>query len=205
MRLLQVPDPATAERLLLEAEARNPGRWVDHSRVAAEAARRIAERLPQLDAASAHSLGLLHDIGRREGISGMRHAYDGYRFLMDDGFPDAARICLTHSFPYQHIEAASSRWDCTAREMEEIRIALEGTTYDDYDRLLQLCDAIALPQGFCLMEKRLLDVLMRYENFNAFTIPKWRAYFEIKAHFEAQLGCSIYDLLPGVVETTFQA
>jgi len=202
---MRVPDPDTSERFLLEAASRNPGRWVDHSRQTAAAARLLSEQLPHLDASTAHSLGLLHDIGRREGVTGMRHAYDGYRFLLESGYPDAARICLTHSFPFQHVDAASSKWDCTAEEMEEVRIALDACTYDDYDRLLQLCDAIALPEGYCLMEKRLVGVLMRYENFNEYTLRKWRAYFDIQEQFEAMLGCSIYDLLPGVMETTFRA
>jgi hypothetical protein len=62
---------------------------------------------------------------------------------------------------------------------------------------------VCLPDGFCLMEKRLLDVVLRY-GFNEYTLPKWKAFFEIKAAFEREIGASIYDLLPGVVETTFK-
>lgn len=32
---------------------------------------------------------------------------------------------------------------------------------------------------------------------------KWRATFAIKAQFEREMGCSIYELLPNVVEITF--
>ena len=53
------------------------------------------------------------------------------------------------------------------------------------------------------MEKRLVDVVMRY-GFNEYAIPKWRAYFEIKSEFDQASGSSIYRLLPGVVENTFE-
>ena len=65
-------------------------------------------------------------------------------------------------------------------------------------------DALALPSGFCLIEKRLLDVALR-RGFNAYTRDKWKAFLQIQQDFEAVIGQSIYDLLPGVVENTFKA
>jgi hypothetical protein len=198
------PDPDTAESCLRAAEARNPGPWTAHSRNVAEAARSIAECHPELDPDRAFILGLLHDIGRREGVTGMRHVYDGYRYLLAQGWPDAARICLTHSFPYKDVRAGSSEWDCSRDELAEIEAYLAEIDYDRYDELIQLCDSIALPDGFCLMEKRLVDVVRRYRILNEFTLLKWEAYFAIKDALEARIGTSIYDLLPGVVETTFR-
>jgi len=34
-------------------------------------------------------------------------------------------------------------------------------------------------------------------------VPKWRAVFQIRDDFERAMGCSVYSLLPGVVENTF--
>ena len=68
--------------------------------------------------------------------------------------------------------------------------------------MIQLCDALTTPKGFCLLEKRLVDVALRY-GVNDLTILKWEATFEIKRKFEDAIGRSIYDLLPGVEETTF--
>jgi hypothetical protein len=59
-----------------------------------------------------------------------------------------------------------------------------------------------LPSCFCLLEKRLVDVAVRYGAFD-FMIPKWQMLFQIKDQFEKVLGYSIYKLLPGVVENTF--
>ncbi len=169
------------------------------------AAQLIAEHHPVLDAERAYILGLLHDIGRRAGRTGMRHVIDGYTYLNDLGFDGAARICLTHSFPYQHPRAVFGEWDCTDQEFQMMSDALMGITYEDYDLLLQLCDALALPEGFCLIEKRLVDVFMRYaqDGADSSVHTKWQQVFNIQRRFEQIAGCSIYKLLPGVVETTF--
>jgi hypothetical protein len=54
-----------------------------------------------------------------------------------------------------------------------------------------------------LIEKRLIDVVMRY-GFNEYAIPKWEAIFDIKHEFDRATGGSIYNLLPGVIENTFE-
>ena len=79
---------------------------------------------------------------------------------------------------------------------------LDTIEYTWYDLTIQLCDSLALPGGFCLMEKRLVDVVRRY-GFNDYTLLKWQAYFDVKDTIEQAAGCSIYRLLPGVVENTF--
>ena len=198
---LNVPSLKQAETLLLEAEKLNPGPWVAHSRNVAQAAKLIAEHHPTLNAEVAYIFGLLHDIGRREGVTGMRHALDGYRFLDGLGYSDAARICLTHSFPYQSI-LTSSDWDVGEEDLEFVQNYINKITYDDYDKLLQLCDCLAVPQGFCLIETRIVDVALRY-GVNEYSVRKWQAFMDLKTYFEDGIGASIYALLPGIVETTF--
>jgi len=96
---VQIPDAAQAEEILREAGTLNAGPWIAHSRHVAEAAQRIAAHLDPMDSEAAYVLGLLHDVGRREGVTGMRHVLDGYRYLSTRGYDDAARISMTHSFP----------------------------------------------------------------------------------------------------------
>jgi putative nucleotidyltransferase with HDIG domain len=200
---MHLPSRAAAEAYLRDAGRRNPGPWVEHSRYVARAAELIARRMPALDAEAAHVLGLLHDIGRREGVTMMRHIIDGYRFMVSEGFPDAARICLTHSFPIRTMETTPGAWDCTAEEYAFVAERIAGIAFDGYDRLLQLCDSLALPNGFCLLEKRFVDVTMRY-GFSAVTVERWQATLALKRDFEAAIGAPIYALLPGVAETTFE-
>lgn len=199
---MRLPARAEAERLLEQGHAKNPGPWLEHSKNVALAARLIAGRHPELDAEAAYVMGLLHDIGRQEGVTGMRHTLDGYTFLQGLGYEDAARICLTHSLQLKDIRSMFGVWDCAAEELAFMQRYIGGLEYDDYDRLCQLCDALALPEGLCLLEKRFVDVALRY-GVNAYTVPKWRKTLELKAHFETVIGTSLYSILPGVVQTTF--
>jgi hypothetical protein len=199
---MKIPSRLQAQAYLEEAERLNPGRWVEHSKVVAITAETIAGYHPQIESEPAYILGLLHDIGRREGIHGMRHVIDGYNFLVKEGYPDSARICLTHSYPIQHIDSGSSPWDGTQEEYQFVAEFLSNIEYSPYDRIIQLCDAICMPSGPVLMEKRMLDVVLRY-GFNDFTIRKWRAFFELRDDFERVIGQSIYHCLPGIINNTF--
>ncbi len=199
---MKIPSRVKALQMLEEAEKRNAGNWVQHSLNAARAAEAIAGHHPKLEAERAYILGCLHDIGRREGRTGMRHILDGYTYLNRLGYEDAARICLTHSFPVQNIWAVSGEWDCTQEEMAFINRYITDIHFNLYDRLIQLCDALSMSNGIVLLEKRFVDVAMRY-GANQYMLPRWRVYFQIKEELEASLGQSIYKVLPGVVESTF--
>ncbi len=170
---MNVPSIEETKRLLSEAEKLNPGPWINHSILAADAARNIASYHRDLDPEIAYILGYLHDIGS-----------------------------LTHSFPLKNLDSYSGNNDCNAEEFDFIKKYIARVNYSAYDELIQLCDALTTPKGFCLLEKRLVDVGLRY-GVNDLTVLKWKATFEIKRKFEDVIGRSIYELLPGVDETTF--
>jgi len=199
---MKIPTLVEAESFLTEAERKNPGPWVQHSRNVALAARLIAEAHPRLDPDTAFILGILHDIGRREGAYHIRHLFDGHRFLQELGYEDAARICLTHSFPIADINVYNGTRDCSREDLSFLIDFLDQVEFDEYDRLIMVCDGIAPPEGFCLLEKRMVDVALRY-GINQHTLSGWRARFQIQVELEDTVGCSIYCLLPGVVEGTF--
>ena len=180
--MMKVPSIEEAERLIEEASKLNPGPWIEHNRTAGFCARKIAEKCQDMNPDVAYVMGLLHDIGRRDGIMDMRHIYKGYLFMNSLGYDDSARICLTHSFPYKNVGAYNGENDCTDVE------------YDDYDRLIQLCDAISFSNGPTYVEKRLVDVVIR-RGFNELTIPKWKAFLELKKSFDEKVGEDIYKLL----------
>lgn len=199
---MKIPTLDQVENWLTDAQQLNPGPWVDHSRFAALAARNIAEQHRILDPNISYILGLIHDIGRRFGRTHMRHALDGYNFLAEQGYEEIARICLTHSFPYKDVRAVFGDWDCSKEELDFVQQYIEKIEYTQYDLLIQLCDALALPSGFCLMEKRMVEVALRYGT-NEYTVKKWEATMRIKDSIEKELKKSIYSLLPGVIENTF--
>jgi hypothetical protein len=81
-------------------------------------------------------------------------------------------------------------------------LRLENTEYDDYDRLIQLCDALVFIDGYYLIEKRMIEAALRH-GINEYTTFKWKSTLEIKDYFENKMGKSVYSILPGVVEKTF--
>ncbi len=201
---MKIPSLQEAIALITDAEQRNPGPWVRHSWFVAKAADAIALVHPDLDSQAAFIFGYLHDIGRREGVTHMRHVLDGYNYLTHQGYEDAARVCLTHSFPLKNFWAIVGTWDgCSAQELAFIQGYLDRIEYNQYDKLIQLCDSLSLPSGYCLMEKRLVDVTLRY-GVNEYTLPRWQAFLRIQNEFDQALHKSIYDCLPGVMENTFE-
>jgi hypothetical protein len=196
------PTVEQADAVLAESASLNPGNWVSHSRIVARTAQTIAAHHPDLEPERAYVLGLLHDIGRREGVTDMRHILDGYHFLQALGWKEAARISLTHSYPIKDVSSGAGEWDGSPEELRFVQDFLDRISYNRYDRLIQLCDALAMPEGVVLMEKRLLDVVMRH-GFNRFSLPRIQAFQQIKAGFEDELGTSIYRLLPEAIVNTF--
>ena len=201
---MKTPSIEETQALMTEAEGRNPGPWVSHSRFVAQAAEALAREHPSLDPQAAFVLGYLHDIGRREGPTQMQHILNGYHFLAEQGFEDAARVCLTHSFPIKNVRAIVGTWEgCSEAEIAFVGMYLERTEYTPFDKLIQLCDALALPGGYCLIEKRLVDVTLRYGT-NEYTLSRWKAYLGIQLEFEQAINKSIYDCLPGVMVNTLK-
>ncbi len=192
----------TAQQALQEASESNPGPWTDHSRYVAEACRNIASKCKWLSPDQAYIFGLLHDIGRYAGVSQEKHLIDGYRYCMERGWEKAAQICISHAFMIQDINTSIGKFDISEEDYLFMKEFVANAVYDDYDRLVQLCDALAVPTGFCLLEKRFVDVTIRYGVHPA-TIDRWKKILEIKAYFEKEIGCSIYTLLPGVIENSF--
>ena len=191
-----LPDRKIALSELELAGKMNPGPWTDHSMNVAKAAELIAEACG-LDREKAFVCGLLHDIGRRTGIAAVRHIIDGYDYAVSRGWDEVARVCLTHSFPIKDIDADIGKKDITAEQYNFIKAFIENIEYDDYDKLIILCDSLADANGFCILEKRFVDTTRRYGIF-PFTVDRWNKTIEFKEYFEKMIGRSIYTLLPNI-------
>ena len=200
----QIPSRKEAEDLITWANEQNPGPWIAHSRVVGRAAEEIAQKC-RLDKDRAYISGLLHDIGYysyRDGRGEKDHIFAGYDLMMNNSYDVIAKICLSHSFSYQDAETVPDSWiTCSDEEMMFITTFLTETTYDDYDKLIQLCDALCLPQGVVMMEKRLVDVVMR-KGFRSSTLKKWDAWFSLKNYFDKLCGTNIYTLFYDEINTS---
>ena len=193
-----VPTKDEAEKLLAEAQCRYNeasqmhGRWADHSRTAALCAERIAARCG-MNAGKAYVLGLLHDIGRRYGDGHLRHVYYGWKYMNELGYDEVAQICLTHSFQIQRMDVYIGNRDIPLEAQQELEQALLAAVYDDYDRLIQLCDSIAGTGVVMDMAARMEDVRRRYGGYPQ---EKWDKNFAIKQYFETLAGgIDLYEMV----------
>ncbi len=174
----------------------NPGPWTAHSQNVAKAAQLIAQSAG-MDGEKAFVCGLLHDIGRRTGIAAVRHIIDGYDYAVSKGWDEVARVCLTHSFPVKDVDADIGRRDITDEQYRFVKAYIKDIEYDDYDKLIILCDSLADANGFCILEKRFVDTTRRYGAY-PFTVDRWNRIFEFKEYFEKLSVSSVYRLLPGI-------
>ena len=179
-----------AEKLIAEAKELNNGVWINHSYNVANLAEKIASKA-NMDSEKAYIFGLLHDIGRRNGTMHARHALEGYNFLLSIGFEDGARICMTHTFQYKDIDAIYDTWDCSADEKQFIKEYLDNVKYDDYDKLIQLCDALSLANGYCYAEKKMVNSVIKF-GFKETTINKWKSILELKEYFDNRIDVDVY-------------
>lgn len=184
-----LPTREKAEALLKEGERCNPGPWGNHSRIAACCAEKIAEECKDMDSNKAYILGLLHDIGRKFGVRHLGHVSDGYSYMMSLGYDEAAKVCLTHSFHDQTTDGYIGKFDTTQEELQIIRDALQTLAVDEYDRLIQLCDALAGSESVLDIEERMNDVKQRYGYYPQ---EKWDNNIRLKQHFEEKMGKEIY-------------
>jgi hypothetical protein len=187
-----IPSREEALRLLAEAEAKNPGPWGNHSRIAAHCAEQIALRCDSLDAEKAYILGLLHDIGRRFGIRHLGHVSDGYRYMLSQGYDEVARVCLTHSFNTGRIGDYVGKFDTAEDELSLIANALTSVTFDEYDLLIQLADALAGTSCILNVEERMQDVKERYGYYPE---EKWNKNLALLEHFERQMKTDVYTVV----------
>lgn len=184
-----LPTREEAMELIRDGVACNPGPWGKHCLTAAHCAERIARACPDLDGEKAYILGLLHDIGRKFGVRHLGHVSDGYTYMKSLGYDEAAKVCLTHSFNNQTVEEYIGKFDVSDEEMAMIRKELSQTDYDEYDRLIQLCDCLAGAEGVLDIEDRMNDVKKRYGTYPQ---AKWDANIKWKRYFEEKMNQDIY-------------
>ena len=166
------PDKTEAEKIWLEGIMYRRARpypfsledeYRFHTTGVAAAAEKLAARIDGLNPEKAYVLGLLHDYGKRisERRENVFHAREGYEQMMLAGWPDVARVCLTHSFADKNFDprfySYPAEWLVWAKEK------LADMEYDDYDYLICYCDKFFEKLSMVTPEQRAEGIAVRYK------------------------------------------
>lgn len=165
-----------------------------HCCLVACCAEMIASRLEHIDGHKAYILGLLHDYGkmmRDAENTKYFHGLTGYNEMIRLGYDEVARICLTHTFPDKNFKYT----EYTYPEMRKTKKLLAQIDYDDYDRLIQLCDLLVVGMGFSKIKDRMLFVKNKYHVPTIIVKRRYRQALRLKNYFDNLCGCDIYHLL----------
>ncbi len=186
-----LPTREEAIELLRDGLSCNPGPWGKHCLTAAHCAEKIADACGDMDSEKAFILGILHDIGRKFGVTYLKHVLDGYTYMKSLGYDEAARICLTHSFNNHIVDEYIGKYDVSEEEMTFIKTELDKIVYDEYDWLIQLCDCLAGVKGVLDIEERMRDVKKRY---GFYPQDKWDTNIRLMKYFENKMNKNIYNV-----------
>lgn len=184
-----LPTREEALQIIRDGLQSNPGPWGKHCLTAAHCAEKIAAECGNLNPEKAYILGLLHDIGRKFGVRHLGHVSDGFQYMNSLGYDEVARICLTHSFNNHSVDEYIGKFDVSDKELALIQTELAKVSYDDYDRLIQLCDSLAGADGVLDIEERMGDVKKRYGSYPQ---GKWDANIRLMMDFEKKMGKNLY-------------
>ncbi len=170
--------------------------YIFHSRGVGRCCRIIAENCSELNVEKAYALGLLHDYGKRisEKITGRFHGREGYEIMMAMGYDDVARVCLTHSFYAPDFKdndypSYKKEWLLWAKEK------MSSLIFNDYDRLVQLCDLFFEGLEKVCIKKRIKGISFRYNLKETDTKNFYDNAVKNKKYFDEKCGCDIYKLL----------
>lgn len=169
--------------------------YIYHTTGVAEAAFKIALN-SGLDPQKAYICGLLHDYGKiqDEKTTGKAHFLVGYEKMISLGYDFVAKICLSHSFPIKDFcfEDYSSYTD---EALTKTKAILSSVEYDDYDRLIQLCDIFFEGMNKVTYQQRIKSIKNRYNLTDKQVKNLTTGAEKNKKHFDKLCGCDIYKIL----------
>lgn len=167
-----------------------------HAAMVAVAAQIIASRIPEIDGEKAYIMGLFHDFGKLtydDELSDKFHGLEGYKFLSKLGYDELARISLTHTFYEQELNPKEFA-SYNQSDMRKCRKLIKEVPFDDYDRLIQLCDRLSV--GINLnIKQRIINIRNNYRIPALLVKKKYREALMLKKYFDRKCGCDIYKLL----------
>ena len=168
--------------------------YIFHTTGVARFSERLAAHL-KLNEEQAYVCGLLHDYGKRlnERQEDRFHGLIGYDDMLELGYPQAARICLTHSF----IDKNFSNDDFSYPDhwLNECRNLLKSIEYNEYDLIAQYCDLFFEGMEQTTLERRIAGIAARYNINDAQRQNLEYTVFKLKKQIDKLCDCDSYKIL----------
>lgn len=170
--------------------------WIEHCLCVGNTAGIIAEKLG-MDVDKVKAMGYIHDIGKITGYSyPIHHSITGYEYLRSLDIDDEyACVCMTHSFlDNTTVDGDMGMITENMERYDDICAYVCAHQYDDYDRIINLCDLMCT-RKLVGIEKRIVDIILRYGSHPS-TVNSLRATLKLKNYFDDKLGYNLYKLFP---------
>ncbi len=170
--------------------------YIFHTKGIAACCQKIAVLTTDLDSDRTYISGLLHDYGKcfLKNQKYFFHGQIGYEKLTELGYPQIARICLTHTFyapDFDFSHFTSYPYDGLVWAKKQ----MQGMIFDDYDKIVQLCDMFFEGTAVVSIEKRFAGIQKRYDlNWNVLENSYHNA-IKLKEYFSRKCGTDVYELL----------
>ncbi|MFV0625954.1 MAG: HD domain-containing protein [Alphaproteobacteria bacterium] len=176
--------------------------YIFHTQNVVKIASLLASKTVSLNPEKAYILGLLHDYGRRidECRINKFHGCDGYEALSELGYPIVAKICLTHTFPDKNF--SMDKYSYPTNWLDWAKRELHKVNYDDYDKLIQLCDKLVTGYGIVSIEHRVGSVSKRYNLTQEQHNNHLNEGLELKSFFDKLCKNDIYKII-GIKDDEF--
>lgn len=167
--------------------------WINHSIYVGNTACVIAEHLG-LDAEKAKVLGYIHDIGKSVGEI-KSHVMNGYRYLKELGYDEEyANISLVHSYLNNDINCTAGGYPTDIPFRTEF---IKNHEYTIYEKIICLCDLLCTSEGVTILEKRLIDVMLR-RGAHGNTVYHIEQAKKLKQEIDEMLGINLYQLFSDI-------
>lgn len=180
------------------ARGRQPGTWYmfhNHVYGVALLAKEVAARIKGLNPERAYVMGLMHDAGKiREEFEKRFHGIIGYELLKDEDC-EAARASLLHMFGFDEFpvyEKAAKMFFDNQDDYDFVCDYAAQNPLNDYDRLIQMADAMADKRGLVTMEQRAADYVARYHK--PVSAEMFGSRMALKKYFDKKTGGDVYSL-----------
>lgn len=168
--------------------------YIFHTQGVADFSERLARQMG-LNPDKAYVLGLLHDYGKRknEKQEDCFHGIIGYKDMLNLGYSDVAKICLTHTFVSKNF--SNDDYSYPNNWLEECRLLLKPIEYDDYDLIVQYADMFFEGVNCVTPEQRIIHIAERYHLTEKQRKSLQEIIINLKSSVDSKCHCDSYQLL----------